>query len=580
MSLFPMGKVPDTGEDRLPSRLPATPRRERTRITSFGGLDMGKSAPWGIADMVNLSPRLSPRLSTRPRRELLVPTRGLTAPHGMAMMEGTLYFAQGSCLYRIRNALASAGTGVRVEMLALLDNVDHEMTVFGNRLLIFPDKKYLVEGEDSLRPMELDTGLLEGLEFHQHTLTLPAGTTWALEGFLVGDSIYVEDGDNPEPLPFGYYRITELHGRIATISGGFDTTGTGRGSIRRVIPDMERVAVLGNRLFGYKGKDIYISAVGAPFGWQGKQTGGGGPAALRTDTDGDITACTAWQEYMLFFKKNAVCSVMGNRSDSFTLTETAIPGIPPAMARTLCEVGGELYYHGLTDVYRFVGPHQPPVCLRCPDRRVQTLGQGGTDGRGYVLDLATERENGARVWRRWIYMPEAGDWYAEDGIAPHGSLMLDGFLCTQDELGHLWLSRTDGRTLGCAGRENEVRATVTFCPDYTHEPDGYRPVGLYLRATGAEGGELRVLASFADGRFGRDSVDPLIPADEDAYAGYAAYRAPAGSAELARFAGGMQDRLLYIPLAVPHCDHMILALEMTGEWEIGAIVSEYEVVRR
>ena len=59
-------KVSDTAIDRLPSTLPLASRRERVRVSSFGGLDMGAGKAWGIADMSNLSPRRAPSLATRP----------------------------------------------------------------------------------------------------------------------------------------------------------------------------------------------------------------------------------------------------------------------------------------------------------------------------------------------------------------------------------------------------------------------------------------------------------------------------------------------------------------------------------
>ncbi len=571
-------KAGDAPTDRLPSVLPASPHRERTRVTGFGGLDLNRSKPWGITAMKNLSPRRAPYLSTRRPRELLAPSRGSGTPHGVAVLEGDLYFVQGTTLYRIADALGRV-QDITVETVGTLSDGDKQMTVFNGRLLILPDKQYVDAADGILRPMELDLGVLEDIEFSDNQIILPRGVSWVSQGFHAGDSVYVQMADAVIPAPEGYYRIKETHGREAVVTASFSTPLTTNARILRHVPDMDAMAVCGNRLMGFKGKDIYICAEGESLGWQGKQSDGRGPAGLHTATDGDITACAQWQGYMIFFKSSRICRVLGSRTDSFVLTEMAAPGIPSGLAHTLCEVEGDLYYHGDSGVYRYSSVTERPVRVGCFEGNTPISGRGGSDGQAYYLDTVARADDGTELRERRLFIPTTGDWYREDAVEVADTVGIGGYLCTQDTFGRLWLCRSDGRMAGCAYHEGmlfgSLQATVTFGADYAHEPDGYRPIHLYLRATSEEDdAELRVYLSPADGREGRDAVMPLTMED-------------AGAAEecdnvmeVACFSGRMQDRLLRIPLSGLHCDHMILALDMRGAWELGALITEYEVLRR
>ncbi len=563
--------------DRLPPCLPATPRRQRSRVTAFAGLHSGSSEKWSISEMKNLSPRCAPALATRRPRELLAPARGSGTPHGVAVMEGDLYFVQGSTLYRISDALASAAAGAHVETVGTLTDTDKHMTVFGERLLIFPDKMYVDAADGVLRPMELDLGIVDGVMFSGSMITLPSGMTWKNQGFHSGDSVYVIDADPVSPAPEGYYHIKSVRGSVATVDAIFATSAASAAQICRRVPDMDATAVCGNRLFGYKGKNIYICAEGESLAWQGKQSDGLGPATLHTSSEGSITACAQWQGYMVFFKETRIGRVLGNSVQNYTLTEMAEPGIPTELSRTLCEVGGDLYYHGDGGVYRYASSTQRPVCVGRPLSDHPVGGCGSTDGDVYYLDAITER-GGEAVHGRYLYLPETNEWYAEDAVEVCDCVAIEGYLCTQDSLGRLWLSRPDGRRLGCVLNEwslwGNLYAYVTFSPDYTEEPDGYRPIALYIRATSAENAELRVLASFANGRAKQDAVRP-VPTGGTDFADVSD-----GVVELATLSGKMSDRLVRIPLPGMHCDHMILSLEMRGEWEIAALVTEYEVVKK
>lgn len=567
--------------DRLPLHMPATPRRERVCTTVFPGL-MPRGARYGydgkalsISDMENLSPRAYPALAVRSPRELLVSSRGTGQPHGMVMMDGVLYYVQGSTLWRIVGGIhAGAPDGSMNAALFSVGKVTDskkQMVVFGNRLLIFPDKKYVDAADGKLRPMELDSGVLVGISFSGNSVTLPEGKTWLEMGFEAGDGIRVLNCDDVTPAPEGNYCIRRLQGRVAYLTDAFAASYISTAQIKRLVPSPDRLCVSGNRLIGIRGKDVYISAEGTPFCWIPYRTDGlpdgAGGTTLHIDTDGDLTACATWQGYVMIFKSDRICRLLGNRSDSFTLTELRAPGIPAALADTLCELGGALYYHSDSGVYRYGRAGQYPERIGCLSLSATIDGCAGSDGACYYLGRAEANEAGESRWETYVYAPEADAWYREDAREAVCMTTMDGYLCRQDRNGDIWLTRSDGRManrpVSEPDRHGPIEASVTFAPDHAFEPNGYRPVAIAIRATSAPGGELRVLAICSDGRSRMDAE----PQDPLAYT------------TLACFAGGMSDRLLRISLLPPACDGMILRLEMTGEWMIHSLIWEYEVPR-
>lgn len=540
----------------IPDKLPAATRRVRLSDTAFEGLSLdGTSAGRDRASsarvhgMNNLSPRAGDALATRlPRGKYLTP-RGSGTPHGVAVLGDTIYFVEGTTLY------SSTGSGVATEVGAVADT-DKEFAVFGNFLLILPDRLY-VDGEGGpLRVMRAGTGTLEGIVFSGNTITLPSSSkTWVGHGFRAGDGIQVLASTTSGVNPTGIYRIAAVMGRMATMDTTWEEGMTITGSISCIIPELKHITVLGQRAFGISDKQMYVSAVGTPFNWYAPTPDtADAPVTFRCDAGGNFTACTSWQGYPIFFKSDRICRLAGGDSDSYSLLEMTVPGIPASLSRTLCTIGGDLYYRSADGVYRYGGQH--PVRVGTLPEDDISGGVGGTDGRSYYLSVP-----GVGTTRRqYVYDPVSERWYIETSHIPVASVTHNGLHYSQASDGYLWVSTSDGRSTGCSLREGTLSSWVSFDPEHPAEPDLARPVALYIRATGETDATLTVRAALSDGR---------TPTDASF----------AGAPVLASFRGAMTDRLLRIPLHLPPADGMTLRLDMTGSWVIHAIIREYEVPR-
>jgi len=542
MSLFKC-----TAGDYLPERLPGSPRRERVTVSAFGG-EASLNGGGRVEDMVNMSPRRAPALATRLLRGMLMPLVGKGEAHGMAAFDGKLYFVRGTVLYCLTaDAVVSVGS---------VSDTDKRFFVFGDCLYLFPDKLYLKAGEAELRPMEIDSGVLDVCKFREHDITLPEGMSWTGLGFAVGDCLRVVNADTNIPAPEGDFLIEELRGRVATVSENFSVTYESRARLLRVIPDLERVCVSGNRVYGIAGRDIYVSAAGNAMNFfsRGAENGSDG-AVIRLDSDGDLTACAAWQGYVVFFKADRICKLLGTRSDSFSIQDRPAVGLSASMADTLCEVSGALYYLTESGAYRYRG--QEPERISEPGEIGFSGGCGGTDG--YAYYVAVCRSDGAR--RQYCYLPATGEWYGEDGLHPVCMIRYREFLCIQDADGYLWLTSSDGRRTGCLYDERRTgkipASSVVLPPDYGLQPAGSRLTYVFIRASAEEDGRLEVMADYAIGAVGKDADG-------------------SDAVSLGVFYGGMKDRLLRIPVHAPVSDGVRLRLIMEGDWVIHSVTREYE----
>lgn len=539
MSLF--RSIP---EDGLPARLPRGIRREIVRISVFPGADSLQ----GGEDMLNLSPRRFPALATRRPRGLLQEAVGSGTAHGLVRFDGGIILARGTALYRLREGVLTT--------LGTVGDSDKQFCVFGDRLYIYPDKLYVQAGSGTLSPMELDSGVVEGSVFKGNTVTLPAGMTWTSLGFGAGDCLRVANADNDLPAPEGYYHIMGVNGRVATLASSFPATYESAAYFRRTLPSLTRVCTGGDRVYGIAGKSVYISAAGSGMDFYSKgQPDGKDPVILQASSEGDLTACAPWQGYVVFFKTDRICKLLGTRADSFTLQER--PGVGPSarLADTLCEVGGDLYYLAEGGVYRYRG-QEPERISPVGDAGVQD-GAGGTDGVAYYL--AVRDGSGGR--RLYCYLPEEGRFHPEDNLAVSSMIGWDGFLCIQDSAGRLWKSSCDGRNTGTAADERSVsgpvRASVILPPDYGFQPDGCRLAAVSVRVTGGPSSALEVFAEYADGASKKD-------ADGSAWV------------SLGGLAGKATDRLCRFPLTPHTCDAVRIRLAMTGDWTVHEVIKEYE----
>lgn len=502
-----MSILPDSGRGdvfALPDRMPGKLRHVRHSCTVFGGLaGAGEVGADTLQAMANLVPCGYPALTTGNARlqYLAAPTTG--AAHGLTLHRGKVVLAQGTGLF----VSSDAGACTR---LGNVTDTDKRFASFGDLLFILPDGLVYNAADGSLREFGLDTGNMENVSIDNVYLTVPTAGLQT-KGFRVGDCIRLDiQGDIKSAVLNGYYRISALTESYLCVEGGFPERGTFTARVRRVMPDLEGLCAMGDRLYGFAGQSVYACEAGNPWNWYWADAASPetAPFSLHTAGGNDFTACTVWQGYPIFFRADGISRLMGRAhvaggflaATGVTLSEQSAPGIPAGQAATLCGLDGALYYCSGSDVYRYAGAAPARVCDGLPAGLRGIC--AGTDGRGLYLS-ATE-SNGTR--RLFLYCPGLG-WYRLDPVSvtaalfcPDGTGAGQGDFCLLQRLdGYLFLTRSSGTaaTSGfMAATVPTPEATAEFGDETALLPDGGRLLAVHLRACGRIGSSLKLYVRY------------------------------------------------------------------------------------
>lgn len=502
-----MSILPDSGRGdvfALPDRMPGKLRHVRHSCTVFGGLaGAGEVGADTLQAMANLVPCGYPALTTGNARlqYLAAPTTG--AAHGLTLHRGKVVLAQGTGLF------VSSGAGACTRLGNVTDT-DKRFASFGDLLFILPDGLVYNATDGSLRKFGLDTGDMENVSIDNVYLTVPTAGLQT-KGFRVGDCIRLDiQGDIKSAVLNGYYRISALTESYLCVEGGFPERGTFTARVRRVMPDLEGLCAMGDRLYGFAGQSVYACEAGNPWNWYWADAASPetAPFSLHTAGGSDFTACTVWQGYPIFFRADGISRLMGRAhvaggflaATGVTLSEQSAPGIPAGQAATLCGLDGALYYCSGSDVYRYAGAAPARVCDGLPAGLRGIC--AGTDGRGLYLS-ATE-SNGTR--RLFLYCPGLG-WYRLDPVSvtaalfcPDGTGAGQGDFCLLQRLdGYLFLTRSSGTaaTSGfMAATVPTPEATAEFGDETALLPDGGRLLAVHLRACGRIGSSLKLYVRY------------------------------------------------------------------------------------
>ena len=502
-----MSILPDSGRGdvfALPDRMPGKLRHVRHSCTVFGGLaGAGEVGADTLQAMANLVPCGYPALTTGNARlqYLAAPTTG--AAHGLTLHRGKVVLAQGTGLF------VSSGAGACTRLGNVTDT-DKRFASFGDLLFILPDGLVYNAADGSLRKFGLDTGNMENVSIDNVYLTVPTAGLQT-KGFRVGDCIRLDiQGDIKSAVLNGYYRISALTESYLCVEGGFPERGTFTARVRRVMPDLEGLCAMGDRLYGFAGQSVYACEAGNPWNWYWADAASPetAPFSLHTAGGSDFTACTVWQGYPIFFRADGISRLMGRAhvaggflaATGVTLSEQSAPGIPAWQAATLCGLDGALYYCSGSDVYRYAGAAPARVCDGLPAGLRGIC--AGTDGRGLYLS-ATE-SNGTR--RLFLYCPGLG-WYRLDPVSvtaalfcPDGTGAGQGDFCLLQRLdGYLFLTRSSGTaaTSGfMAATVPTPEATAEFGDETALLPDGGRLLAVHLRACGRIGSSLKLYVRY------------------------------------------------------------------------------------
>ena len=390
------------------------PSRDRQMTNTFYGLDKGKRIRDGAwNDMMNMTCEGYPVASVRDKRMLL--TKG--AAEYDPLINGAITSAVKNYIPGLGESIVTAmKAGNTVHVNASGDNDDIDVNFFGDdqtllnfgkNTFCYPEMKYIHWNEDKTATVENTAESVTGFSYENdpetegYLLLWPNENQQAFETFMgkikVGDAIrlsgadpYVNGGHivQKKNIDNGYIQIdgsTPSDHRISVADG----------VIERRAPRFDFAVEHRNRIWGCRYgtndddefvNEIYGSALGDPLNYFLYEGTAADSFTASVGTGGRWSGIGVIEDYVIFFKADRYYILSGTEPP-FTLREIRAEGVQLGSHKSVCAIGGYLYYKSNHGIMR-MSTDSLPVCIS------EELGNdeyykaiAGTDGRKYFLQL-------------------------------------------------------------------------------------------------------------------------------------------------------------------------------------------------
>ena len=459
----------------------------------FGGLDARRAASDGaIRDMDNMSLRFSPAIGSRTKRRRIA--TGWKS-FGGAYYGDRDYVVRGGKLY---------DNGTEVSGITLTSG-EKSMAMLEKNLWIFPDriryntdtkavkdfgaatqqnitnKKYaeinfrIKKTGDTIISTEYLNDLLVFLESDFPNIGFSAGTLVkirmrkttstadAYESFV----LRVEEKDTAyitSPGFEGEQRVVKLQfplGSFKSVYGKDRTQIPIKIEISYTIPPrMEGVFASDNRLWGYKGREIYASSLGDGSEWMDYDTLTTSSWAASTKTGDDITAGIDFGGMPVFFCENAAYKIYGENPKEFQYARQDLIGVTAGDHKSVAVGAGYIFYATRRGIYAWTGGVPQLISSPLGEDRI-TDAVGGSDGAVYYLSC----KQGGRQ-NLYAYDPLTFAWVREDDAKAIDIRMRRNDLCMVKDDNTAWL-------IGDVfGTEGTAESAITYALETGEYNDG------------------------------------------------------------------------------------------------------------
>lgn len=536
----------------------------RRTVAKFWGLDATPACQEdGFFAMENLSGRRYPNLATRAKRRTLAQ---LAAPQGL-FSHGALLYADSGTLYY--NG-ASVGT---------VSDGEKTFVGMGAYIVIFPDKLLFDTTTLALTSLEAHFTCTGRVEYTLARDDGSAFTDYAVQSAAPEDpadnALWLDTSVRPHtfkqfsaasgvwvPLASTYIRIASpgigqnfARGDGVTISGSIldacsgtftlvdcaddmllitgllEETASQEGgvSVSRTVPDMDFVCESDNRLWGCSSAahEIYASKLGDPRNWRVYEGLSTDSYAVTVGSPGPFTGACAFGGSVFFFKEDTLHRLWGTKPANFQLSDTPGRGVEEGSEKSLCLVGGALYYKARGGVCVYAGGLPEEIGEPLGDIPY-TRGVAGACGKNYYLCL----RDASDTPHLFVFDTQRGVWYREDSFDALCMTSFDGALYA---IGNGALVSLSG---GTEGEEEKEFSWYAETPMIGVQEEGQRWVRrLEARLFLDDGASAAV-----------DVKTDTSPEWEEVFS----VRAP-------------KHRSLDIPVRPRRCDHFAVRIRGTGE---------------
>ena len=381
-------------------------QKSKKYLINFKGYNNNPVVEEGeLVAMKNLSSSFSPCLSPRESRAVIATysnPKDLFAKEKLCVVNGTSFMYDGSV-----KGTVTAGEKSFVSM--------------GDKILIFPDKKYYDTVEDTFDSLEKSYVSGAGnINFDTNTITT-SGT--AFSGFKVGDGVTIS-GCVDYPANNKTVIIREIEDYMLTFSEETFEPGyeSGNVTIKREVPDIDFACEYNNRCWGVKGNNVYASKLGDPFNWNVFDGLVTDSWAADVGTDGDFTGCIAYASHVVLFKEYHLHKVYGYKPSNFQIVTSAVQGVQAGSNKSAVIVNETLFYKSRAGIMLYSGGAANLVSEKFGNN-VYSKAVAGTDNRKYYVSLYDGSQ-----WTLFVYDTWTGMWHIEDNFQAIAFAFLDGHM--------------------------------------------------------------------------------------------------------------------------------------------------------
>jgi hypothetical protein len=393
-------------------RLPNADKIRKAQTIPFSGINRNPAAVDGtLFNTTNMDTERWPLLAPRKKRKVIeigTRFRGMIPYNGLIYVNTTYVFWNGN---RVGYFIDTDEQRYGMKQLAVMNGW----------VLIFPNKQMLDLSRQNVRatPMEVhlrdleiyfeDQIVDEDYTITGNTIRAP-GMDWAANGLKVGDGVQITGAS--EPKNNQTIIIRGIDGDKLRFYRDSFVTGTDSISIHRSIPDMDRIFVHENRLWGYKDTTVYCSKLGDPTNFNVYDVLDDDSWATQIPGEnGRITGAISYQGYPTFFKENEVYRIYGDSPSQYRTMLCGHTGVLDGCADSLAIAGEILYYLSPEGMAAFRGGYPSNVHTPFGEIKFDKCIAAG-DGTRYIMNA---HERGTGNWGLWVYDTKWDAWFRHDG---------------------------------------------------------------------------------------------------------------------------------------------------------------------
>ncbi len=262
----------------------------------------------------------------------------------------------------------------------------------------------------------------------------------AINSFAEYDAVTIEGCDiaslNTDNIVYGagdgYIIVAGLINSVITQESKVKLT--------RVVPDMDYVTELDNRIWGCSSAnhEIYACKLGDPKNWRCYMGISSDSYTATIGIEGKFTGAISHLGYVLFFKENAIIKVYGTQPSNYTITTTRCRGVQEGSEKSLVTINEILYYKAVNGICSYDGSLPVNISSELGTSVFFDAKAGYCKDKYYVC-----MRNANYEWKVFVYDTIKGMWHAEDDTELQYFANASGALYCVDKDNVLLVTNTD-----------------------------------------------------------------------------------------------------------------------------------------